>query len=108
MASSKFGALAIDKSNGFYYSWSYDQSTLADAEKRALEECSEKGGKGTVVLIWSGEGCAAYRTIAGSSINNAFGWGVAKTKQEADNIATSECLKRSNGKPASNYVWACN
>lgn len=105
---SKFGALAIDKANGYYYGFSYDQPTLAEAEKRAIEECNKRGGKGTVVLTWSGEGCGVYRTIAGNSVNDAFGWGVAKTKEEADVIATRECLKRSNGKAASNFVWACN
>lgn len=105
---SKFGALAIDKSNGFYYGWSFDYSTLAEAEKKAIEECNKRGGKGTIVLSWSGEGCGVYRTVAGNSVNTAFGWGVAKTKEEADVIATRECLKRSNGKDASNYVWACN
>lgn len=105
---SKFGALAIDKTNGYYYGFSYDQPTLAEAEKRAAEECTKRGGKGTVVLTWSGEGCGAYRTIAGKSVNDAFGWGVAKTREEADAIATRESLKRSNGKAASNFVWACN
>lgn len=104
---SKFGALAIDRSNGFYYGCSYDYSTLAEAEKRAIEECNKKGGNCTIVLSYSGTGCAAYRTIDGN-VGTAFGWGLAKTKEEADAIATKECLKRSNGTSPTNFVWSCN
>lgn len=104
---SKFGALAIDRSNGFYYGWSFDHVTLAEAEKKAIEECNAKGGNCTVVLSYSGAGCAAYRTIDGR-VGTAFGWGVAKTKEEADAVATQECLKRSNGANPTNFVWSCN
>ncbi len=103
----KYGALAIDRNNGFYFGWSYDYKTLAEAETKAIEECKKKGGNCSVVLSFSGTGCAAYRTIDGS-VGTAYGWGIAKTKAEADVIATKECLKRSNGKPANNFVWSCN
>lgn len=103
----KFGALAIDKSNGFYYGWSFDYTLVGDAETKAIQECKNKGGDCQVVLVWSGSGCAAYRTIA-ENIGSAYGWGVAKTKNEADAIATKEVLKRSGNKIASNFVWACN
>ena len=104
---SKFGALAIDRSSGFYYGWSFDHATSVEAEKRAIEECTAKGGNCTVVLTYSGTGCAAYRTVDGNA-GTAFGWGLAKTKEEADAIATKECLKRSNGKLPANFVWSCN
>ncbi|AFD06706.1 DUF4189 domain-containing protein [Solitalea canadensis] len=103
----KYGALAIDRDNGFYYGWAYDYSTVEEAEKRAIEECTRRGGNAYVVLTWSGGACAAYRTIDGK-VGTAYGWGVAPTRVEADAIATRECLKRSNGSPASNFVWACN
>jgi len=103
----KYGALAIDRSNGFYFGWSSDYATLSEAESRAIEECKRKGGDCTVVLSYSGTGCAAYRTIDGK-VGTAFGWGLAATKEAADAIATRECLKRSNGAPAQNYVWSCN
>jgi uncharacterized protein (TIGR02145 family) len=106
-AAAKFGALAIDRTNGFYYGWSFDYPTLAAAEKKAIDECNAKGGNCTIVLSYSGVGCAAYRTIPGT-VGTAFGWGLAKTKEEADAIATKECLKRSNGVQPSNYVWSCN
>ena len=104
---SKFGALAIDRSNGFFYGWSYDYSTLVEAEQKAIEECNKKGGNCTIVLSYSGTGCAAYRTVDGNQ-GTAFGWGLAKTKEEADVIATKECLKRSNGTNPTNFVWSCN
>ena len=47
---SKFGALAIDRSNGFYYGFSYDYPTLPEAEKKATDECNKKGGDCSVVL----------------------------------------------------------
>ena len=106
-AASKFGALAIDRSNGFYYGWSFDYATLAEAEQKAIEECNAKGGNCTTVLSYSGSGCAAYRTIADNT-GTAFGWGLAKTKEAADVIATAECLKRSNGTTSTNFVWSCN
>ncbi|MGV8946380.1 MAG: DUF4189 domain-containing protein [Lutibacter sp.] len=103
----KYGALAIDKANGFYYGWAYDYSSLAEAENKALQECNSKGGNAEVVLSWSGSGCAAYRTIDGN-VGTAYGWGIASTQADADVIATREALKRSGGKTPSNYVWACN
>lgn len=103
----KFGALAIDRNNGFYYGWSSDYATLVEAEKRAVEECQAKGGNCTVVLSYSGEGCVAYRTVDGN-VGTAFGWGLAKTKDEADAIAMKEALKRSNGIHPINFVWSCN
>lgn len=101
----KFGALAIDRSNGFYYGWAYDYATLREAETKALTECRKKGGSCSIVLTFSGAGCAAYRTIKNGT---AYGWGVAKTKEAADAIAIAECKKRSKGVAPANYVWACN
>ena len=103
----KFGSLAIDKSNGFYYGFSYDFNTRIEAEKKALDECTKKGGNCIVVLTYSGSGCAAYRTIDGN-VGTAYGWGVAKTKQGADAMATKECLSRSKGVSPNNFVWSCN
>lgn len=104
---SKFGALAIDKQNGFYYGWSYDYATLLEAEKKAMDECNIKGGNCNVVLSYSGTGCAAYRTVEGN-VGTAYGWGLAETKEQADAIANNELLKRSNGNFKANSVWSCN
>src|SRR5687767_4725778 len=74
-----FGALAIDRNNGFYYGWSYDNPTLDAASKRAVDECNKTGGDCSVVLTFTGAGCAAYRTINGN-VGTACGWGLAKTR----------------------------
>ena len=104
---SKYGSLAIDKSDGFYYGWAYDNASLAGAESRAVDECNKKGGNCSAVLSWSGMGCAAYRTISGK-VGTAYGWGIAADKLAADAIATAQALKNSGGASPSDFVWACN
>jgi len=103
----KYGALAIDKSNGFYYGWAIDYETQSEADSRALQECQSRGGNCVIVKKWKGGWCAVYRTIDGN-VGTAYGWGVARTRSEADRIATNECKKRSNGVSCNNYVWGCN
>ena len=103
----KFGSLAVDRSNGFYYGWAVEYSTRAGADSRALAECQKRGGKCSIVLRFSGGQCAVYRTIDGN-VGTAYGWAMARTQAQADAMATAECLKRSNGVPCNNYVWGCN
>lgn len=101
------GALAVDRSKGFIYGFAHDYPTRAEAEERARQEVIERGGEPTIVLVWSGEGCGAYRTLSEGE-GTAYGWGVAPTREEADTIARREAAKYSDGKIASNFVWACN
>lgn len=103
----KFGALAVDRAKGFAFGFSFDQPSRLDAERRALEETRKRGGDGAVVLVWSGAGCGAYRTVDPKD-GNAYGWGLARTRAEADAIAQREALKRSNGSVTWNNAWACN
>lgn len=108
MADGKFGALAVDRNNGFYFGWSHDYSSQSQANTRALSECNSRGGSCSVVLELSGANrCGAYRTISGD-VGTAYGWGKADNKQNANNIALSECLKRSGGEYCGNHVWTCN
>jgi hypothetical protein len=37
-----------------------------------------------------------------------YGWGLARTKEEADTRAKKECAERSYGLPAPNMVSSCN
>lgn len=104
----KYGALAIDRDNGYYYGFAADASTLTEAVKSAIAECRKKGGKCTLVLSYSGAGCVAYRTSEGQNVGLAYGWGLASTKEEADKIAKKECNDRTYGMAVPNLVWSCN
>lgn len=105
----KFAALAVDRNNGFAYGFAYDHPKSTVAEKKALEECNirSKNSNCSVVLSWSGEGCGVYRSVDGN-VGTAYGWGIAKSRGEADILATREAQKRSGGQDISNFVWACN
>jgi len=103
----RYGALAIDRGNGFYFGWASDCSSLAEAEKKSIEACNKRGGNCSVVLSYSGTGCASYRFITGN-VGMGYGWGLATTKDEADKKAKKECAERSYGLPAPNVVWSCN
>nr|WP_166175833.1 FISUMP domain-containing protein [Altererythrobacter segetis] len=103
----QIGALAIDRSKGYIYGFAHDFATRAEAEERARKEVVDRGGEPTIVLVWSGNGCGAYRSLPEGD-GNAYGWGVAKTREQADAIAQREAAKYSGTKVASNYGWACN
>ena len=51
--STKYASLAVDRSNGFYFGMATNCTTLAEAEKNAIEICKEKGGQCTVILSYS-------------------------------------------------------
>jgi len=103
-----YGALAVDLSNGAYYAFNTDVASLAGAQKYALKECTDNGGKCTLVLAWQGKACAVYRTVPGDDAGSAYGWGLAATKEAADAIALSEAKKRSKGVSPSILSEACN
>lgn len=104
----KYGALAIDRNNGYYYSFSTNAATLTEAVKNAIAECNKKGGKCTLVLSYAGNGCVAYRTSAGKNVGLAYGWGIAKTREDADKTALKECNDRTYGMEVPNLVFSCN
>ena len=104
----KYGALAIDRNNGYYYAFTANASSLSEAVKTAIAECNKKGGKCTLVLSYSGAGCVAYRTSSGKNVGLAYGWGLAKTKEEADVIAKKECNDRTFGMSVPNFIKSCN
>lgn len=103
----RHGALAVDRNNGFYFGFAHDHPSDDAARSTALAECARAGGQCEAVLAWSGSGCGAYRTIAGD-VGTAYGWGLAATAEQADAIALQQATVRSNGRPATNHVWACN
>ena len=104
--SQKYAALAIDRSKSFVYGFAFDQASPAAAEKRALDEVRKREGVGSVVLVWGGPGCGAYRTT-GAGGASAYGWGLAATRMDAETTAEAEFLKRSRTSSETN-AWACN
>lgn len=102
-----YGALAVDEVQGYHFGFAHDHGNQVDADRRATEECQKAGGTSCrVVLLWSGAGCGAYRSVTEGGY--AYGWGVAGTRAAAENIAERELMARSNGRMAQNQAWACN
>jgi hypothetical protein len=107
-APTRYGALAVDRSQGYVYAWAYDQPSRAAATAYAQEECRKRNGNCKVVIEFSGPGCAAYQTV-GQKDGSAYGWGTAPAQGDAQSRALGECTKFANGKAVcSNSVWACN
>ncbi len=104
----KYGALAIERHNGYFYAWANDCQTLDEAERKAIAGCRSKGGDCSVVLSFSGSGCAAYRYCSGKLVGLGFGWGLATTREEADIIAKKEHNIRSYGMQSPNVSYGCN
>ena len=104
----RYGALAIDRNNGYYYAFSSNAASLSEAVKSSIAECNKKGGKCTLVLSYAGEGCVAYRTSAGTNVGLAYGWGIAKSREDADKTAKKECNDRTYGMEVPNLVFSCN
>ncbi len=103
-----FGAIAVDRIDGFVYGYSIDQPSVEQARARAFDECSKQGGDCVVELEFSGDNrCGSYRTID-SSAGSAYGWGKAANRKIAGEKARTECEQRANGHSCSNHVWACN
>lgn len=102
----QYGALAIDRSNGYFYGWAVGLDSQEAADARAVEECRRRGGKCTVVFSWSGVGTACFTSAPGNG--SAFGWGLARSQVDAKAIADKECAKRNNGKNCSQFVWGQN
>jgi len=104
----KYGALAVDRKQGFVYGFAYDQPSRAEANQFAMGECSKRDGNCSVVVEFAGEGCASYHTISAED-GSAYGWGTASTQAGAETRSLEECNAFSDGKATcSNHVWACN
>jgi hypothetical protein len=104
----KYGALAVDRRQGFVFGWAYDHPSRADANSFAMEECSKRNGNCSVVVEFSGEGCASYHTISAED-GTAYGWGTAQTQAGAESRSLQECNAFAGGKATcGNHVWACN
>lgn len=96
------GALAIDRNQGPAYGFSYDYAQMADAERRALNEC----GRNCRVVLRFQTGCGAYAADQrrGSTI---YGWGTSPSRDGAQRRALDEC-GRAGGRQCIVRVWGCN
>lgn len=104
----KFGALAVDRSQGFVFGWAYDHPTRQAANDFALAECAKRDGECAVVVEFAGEGCASYHTVSESD-GTAYGWGTAPTREAAQARSLQECNAFADGRAmCGNHVWACN
>ncbi|MFL6591565.1 MAG: DUF4189 domain-containing protein [Luteimonas sp.] len=105
---SKYGALAVDRKQGFVYGFAYDQPSRAEANQFAQDECSKRNGQCSVVVEFAGEGCTSYHTISAED-GTAYGWGTGATQQVAEANSLKECTAFADGKAScGNHVWACN
>jgi hypothetical protein len=96
------GALAIDSNQGTSFGWAEGQSSISQAEQRALNEC----GGGCRVVLTYGSGCGAYAADqAGGSTAN--GWGTATSGGAAQSRAVSECQSH-GGRSCVVRAWSCN
>jgi hypothetical protein len=104
----KYGALAVDRSQGYVFAWAYDHPSRQAASEYALAECAKRDGNCTVVVEFAGEGCASYHTV-GERDGSAYGWGTAPTREAAQARSLQECNAFAGGNTScSNHVWACN
>jgi hypothetical protein len=97
-----WGSLAIDNNQGRAYGLSYDYPTAQEADARALKEC----GYGCQVVKNFATGCGAYAADQ-SYGSTTYGWGLATTGQEAQDIALNYC-RQSGGANCMIRVWSCN
>jgi len=96
------GALAIDGNQGSQYGFSYNYSSMAGAQNKALQEC---GGGCSIVKTFS-RGCAAYAADQTSG-STAYGWGTAADSNSARNTAIQLC-RNYGGTNCIVRVWGCN
>ncbi|EKF76061.1 signal peptide protein [Alcanivorax hongdengensis A-11-3] len=96
------GALAIDSNQGDQYGFSYNYSTIQQAQARALSEC----GYGCRVVQTFSRGCAAYAAdqSPGSSV---YGWGTASSGGQAQSTAMQYCI-RQGGRNCMVRAWGCD
>ena len=102
VAQTLYGSLAIDENQGSSYGFSYNYTSMDEADEKALSEC----GDDCYIVERFTSGCAAYAAdqSAGSTV---YGWGKAPNGADARNRALYECQKR-GGNRCVVRVWACN
>jgi hypothetical protein len=98
VSADNYGAIAFSSSTG-KYGYSFDHTSRANAEARAMYECSARG-RGCKVAIWFKNACGAVAT--GSN-----GWGSAwgQTRNAAERAAINNC--RQYTQQCRVLAWSC-
>ncbi len=93
-----FGAIAYAPNNGAM-GWSYDYSTRADAENRAMDECRSRAS-GCRIATW-------FRNACGAVASGPNGWGAdwGNSREQAERKAVRRCSQHSHS--CSSKRWVC-
>jgi hypothetical protein len=101
-----FGAIAVDRSDGTF-GFSFDFSTRAAAERRALRECRIRSQTDLCRgIVWVRNGCAsvAVRRRADGSLSR-IAWGIGSSRAQAQRRALNKC--QDDGRRCRVLAWTC-
>jgi hypothetical protein len=98
ISADKFGAIAYSSATGSF-GYSFDHGSRANAEARAMNECSVRG-TGCRVAIWFKNACGAIATGA-----NGWGSAWAGSRQGAERAAINNCRKYTQ--QCRVLAWSC-
>lgn len=82
------GALVIGNCGAYGYSHNYDD--LADARKRAMDECLKHKGKNCKQVVTLNGNCAAF-ALDSRRTCGAWGWATRANRDDAEEVALREC-----------------
>jgi len=92
-----FGAIAFSQDSGSV-GYSYDYGSQYGAQQRALAECGNQSCT-VVVTFWNACGALAIGN------GNGYGVGWAGSRQDAEQIALTNCFQYTDN--CANNTWAC-
>ena len=82
------GALVIGRCGAYGYSHNYDN--LADAKRRAMNECVTHKGKNCKEVVTLDGNCAAFAMDTRRTCG-AWGWATRANREDAEEVAIREC-----------------
>ena len=100
-AEDRYGSIVFSRESGGGYAWgmawSYD--SRSSARRRAVNECSGRGGTSCSEVAWFRNACGAVAVG-----NKSVGWGYGPSSADAQRWAVSKCVD--NGSPTCAVVMA--